>query len=80
MNHLRNVIVHRRSLADRTFVNACPWLNSKIGERVRVNSETMKVYATMLSGYALDMVYRLTTRYGVPMPPREDPPSSPPPW
>ncbi len=50
MNHLRNVIVHRRSLADRTFVNACPWLNAKIGERVRVNAYTMKEHATMLSG------------------------------
>jgi len=70
--HLRNVIVHRRSLADRKLVNACPTLSLKVGERVKITPEQVTTYATMISGYGLDLVYRLTQRYGVKMTPKEE--------
>jgi hypothetical protein len=72
MNHLRNVIVHRRSLADRTFIDACPWFALKIGERISITAENMDRYPTMLAGYGLDMVYRMAKRFDVEMPPKED--------
>jgi hypothetical protein len=78
MNHLRNVIVHHRSLVDRHFANACPWIDIKIGERVCVNEEKLAEYTTMLSGYGVDIVYRLAKRYGVDMSPKDEPPLSAP--
>lgn len=67
MNHVRNVIVHRRSCADRRFVNACPWLAIKIGEHVTVNESTFDRYASSLALYAKGLIYRLADRYGVAM-------------
>jgi hypothetical protein len=72
LSHLRNVIVHRRSLADRSLVSACPSLGLKIGERVKITPEQITTYGTMISGYGLDLVYRLAQRYGVKMTPKEE--------
>lgn len=72
MHHLRNIIVHHRSQADRAFIDACPWFGFKIGERISITVENMNLYTTMLAGYALDMVYRMAKRFDVKMPSKEE--------
>jgi hypothetical protein len=70
MNHARNVIVHRRSCIDRTFVDACPRLGFKIGDRLLINDQILRRYLNSLGGYATEIIYRIGARYGVDMGPR----------
>jgi hypothetical protein len=67
MHHARNVIVHRRSCADRTFVSACPKVGTKIGDRIPVNQDVLERYVTSLTRYATEITYRIGFRYGVDM-------------
>jgi hypothetical protein len=67
MHHARNIIVHRRSCADRSFVAACPKLGLKIGDRIPVTHDLLRRYVECLVGYGIDIIYRIGTRYGVDM-------------
>jgi hypothetical protein len=65
MNNVRNVIVHRNSIADRRLVKNCPWLNLKPGDAVIVTHDQLDRYGQALCDYALTITHRLGTRYGV---------------
>jgi len=65
MHHVRNVIVHRGSLADRRLVKGCPWLGLKVGDKVAVTHESLGRYAEGLCSYVIALVYRLGVRYDV---------------
>lgn len=41
--HVRNCLVHRRGLADRRLIQACPWLNLSAGELSRVDHAAREV-------------------------------------
>lgn len=40
----RNCLAHRFGIVDRKFLNSCPWVELKDGDRVVINSESMKKY------------------------------------
>ena len=61
--HVRNVIVHRRSIADRHFVDSCPWLGLKPGDKVVVSSDSLLRYATAFRQYLILLEGRLKARY-----------------
>lgn len=65
INHIRNVIVHRRSIADRRLVEACPWLGVKIGEAIVISHKTIGCYYAAFCNYTLAITHRLGSRYGV---------------
>ena len=65
INHVRNVIVHRGSLADRTLTEGCPWMNLKIGDKVLVTPVSFRRYSHALESYVLEITYRVGYRYGV---------------
>jgi hypothetical protein len=65
MHHVRNVIVHRGSLADRRLVKNCPWMGLKVADKVVVTHESLGRYTEGLCSYVLALVYRLGARYGV---------------
>jgi hypothetical protein len=67
MHHVRNVIVHRRSCVDRTFVGACPKLGLKIGDQMVIKSELLNRYVRSLSKYTAAIIYRMKARYGEPI-------------
>jgi hypothetical protein len=58
-NHMRNVIVHRRSVVDRKLVENCPWLNLKIGERLVVTTYEYQKYHHYLWKYLETVIKRL---------------------
>lgn len=62
--NLRNVIVHRASVADRRLVTNCPWLGIKVGDRVIVHHQQLLGYKTALIEYADNVAGRLVARYG----------------
>jgi hypothetical protein len=41
----RNVLLHRRGLADRAFVERCPWLGLNVGDKVPVSREKYHAFA-----------------------------------
>jgi hypothetical protein len=62
MFHVRNVIVHRASIADRKFVEACPWLGYSIGDQLVVSSEDWERYRTATAGYLAKVGERAAKR------------------
>ena len=53
LNQVRNIIVHRGSVADRKFVNSCPWLGLQIGQSVRVCPRDFARYFVAVLNYAI---------------------------
>lgn len=47
MSNIRNVLVHRRALADKRLAMSCPWLGLKIGDQVKIT--TGKLFSYQLS-------------------------------
>jgi hypothetical protein len=68
MNHIRNVIVHRDSIADLRLVQSCPWLNLKTGDRVLINCEKFGDYTDAISRYVDTVLDRIRKRYDVQVP------------
>jgi len=66
MNHVRNVLVHRASIADRRLIEGCPWLNLKTGELISVKHEDLVRYERALCTYVTALIYRILARLGVP--------------
>lgn len=65
LSHLRNVIVHRGSVADRQLVQKCPWLGLKVGDKVTVSHGALGRYYSALYDYLMTLIYRLGAKYGV---------------
>jgi hypothetical protein len=64
MHNLRNVIVHRFSIADSRLVEACPWLNLKSGEPVIITRKQLEDFRKALCIYVNYLARRLAIRYG----------------
>jgi len=62
--HVRNVLVHRRGVADRKFVQACPWLHLSAGEQVTVSHESYAKYHHAVAAYVLELIVRVAGRFG----------------
>jgi hypothetical protein len=63
MLNVRNVIVHRGSVADRRLVNACPRMGLKIGQLVIVTNPILNRYADALSRCIRSLMEQLSQRY-----------------
>ena len=64
LSQVRNVLVHRRGIADRRLVDQCPWLKLQIGDRVVVRHEQMARYMTAGLAYAMTILQRLRCLFG----------------
>jgi hypothetical protein len=64
--NVRNVIVHRRSIADRNIVENCPWRGLKPGDQLVVSSEDLSRYGTAFRQYLILLEGRLKNRYSRP--------------
>ncbi len=65
LSHVRNVIVHRGSVADRRLVQSCPWMGLKVGDHVTVTKEALGRYFDALGEYLLTILRRLCIKYEV---------------
>lgn len=66
LGQVRNVIVHRASIADRKLVKACPWLNLSPGTKVVVTSTAFARYVNAVQDYLVALLSRVKSR----VPPR----------
>ncbi len=64
VSHVRNVIVHRGSVADRRLVESCPWMSLKAGGKITVAHEALWRYEKALVKYLTTVIYRARARYG----------------
>ena len=64
MHNLRNIIVHRSSVADYRLVQACPWLGLKPGDPVIVTGKQLHEFHRALPIYVSILARRLAVRYG----------------
>jgi hypothetical protein len=65
MHHVRNVIVHRGSLADKRLVDNCPWMDLKIAKKVTVSHQMLAQYGEALARYIVLLLKRACGRYGI---------------
>jgi hypothetical protein len=64
MSQVRNVLVHRRGIADRDFSMACPWLGVSDREELRVSSDMAQRYAEAALDYFKLLITRVKHRGG----------------
>lgn len=65
LQQVRNVIAHKRGVADRRFCLACPWLSLEVGRPVTVSHEMAQEYVHAVSEYAAELVFRTAEFFGV---------------
>ena len=65
MNQVRNVLVHKRGIADRRLVEACPWLNLSLGDSVKVDHKMFQRYDEAVQKYVLTIMDRVSERFGL---------------
>ena len=63
ISNIRNVIVHRNSVADRRLIKHCAWLNMQVGDKVVITHEQLERYGDALCSYAEIIINRLAQRH-----------------
>src|SRR6266852_5090643 len=61
--NLRNVIVHRMSIADQRLAEACPWLGYKAGDRVTIRDAG--AYGHGMMDYNMIVINRVRAHFGL---------------
>jgi hypothetical protein len=64
LSQIRNVLVHRRGIADRRLVQQCPWLGLAIGDRVTISHGRYTAFRFAAMTYAMEILQRLRCRHG----------------
>jgi hypothetical protein len=65
LSTVRNVLVHRKGVADKRFIDACPWLGIKMGDAVTVNNHRFKSYVNSSIAYIMIIFKRVSVRFDV---------------
>lgn len=64
LGQIRNAIVHRAGHADRTLVDSCPWLNLKIGQKIKVSKDIYIRCYGAAHAYIIQIISRIGEKYG----------------
>lgn len=64
LSQVRNVLVHRRGIADKKFVERCPWLSHAVGTEVRVSHASLGRSYIAAVAYVLVIHQRLKVLFG----------------
>ena len=67
IGEVRNISVHRNGIADRRFVNSCPWFRIKFGEPVNLSHEDFHLYHIAATSYVVELDLRFDRRAGGPI-------------
>lgn len=65
MSQVRNVLVHRRGIADKRFIESCPWFGLGVGDVVTVDHKTYSRYHGAVISYVTEILYRVGDCFGV---------------
>jgi hypothetical protein len=64
MQQVRNVVAHRRGVADARFCAACPQFGLSIGQKLRVGHKQWHQYTDAIGAYILEIIYRTGEKFG----------------
>ena len=62
--HVRNVLVHRRGIADKKLVESCPWLGLAPGDEVVVTHNMYGRYSKAVMTYVVELIQRVRVHLG----------------
>jgi hypothetical protein len=65
MQQIRNVFAHKRGIADRRFVDACPQLNYIAGETMLIDRNTWSDFMVNALVYAEIVLRRMKEQVGM---------------
>lgn len=65
LGQVRHVIVHRRGIADRRLLDACPWLTVQPGSPLVVTNPDLQRYHEAAVSYAVELMCRVGEHFGV---------------
>ena len=65
LQHVRNVLVHRRGITDRRLIEACPWLDLEIGQPLVIDHRTFMNYYSSVMDYSLTFNNRILKHFGL---------------
>jgi hypothetical protein len=65
LQQVRNVIVHKRSIADRKFCRLCPWMKLMPGQEVLVSHAMYNSYRDAVLEYVMELIFRTGEFFGV---------------
>jgi len=64
-SHVRNVLVHRRGVADRRLIQSCPWLGLELGQQVPVGHEEFGRLGLAIIHYEAAIHDRIRRHFGL---------------
>jgi len=64
LSQIRNLIIHKRSIVDKKFKSACPWLTDNLGDNFYVTKEVYLQYFYASFWYVLELDRRYDLRQG----------------
>ena len=64
MQQVRNVIAHRRGIADGRFCRSCPHFQLASSQRLMVSHKMWHSYAEATHSYVLEIIYRTGEKFG----------------
>ena len=67
IHQLWNCILHNSSVADARLVNACPWLDYAIGDKIYISRDTMGDTEKSVMAYHSQIFLNINKKLGVPI-------------
>lgn len=65
LSQVRHALVHRSGIADKKFVDACPWIGAVPGSPLLVTHRMWRSYNEALAHYVLELIQRVRVHFGV---------------
>lgn len=64
IGYVRNVIVHKSSIVDDKFLQACPWTDYKIKDKIQISKKVFGKYFLAITDYVFLLVNRVKINLG----------------
>lgn len=61
---VRNLIVHRSGVVDRSFLSSCPWIKVPVGRKFKISPERWHAYLSAIDSYVALLVCRSGEYFG----------------
>ncbi|MFD2163676.1 hypothetical protein ACFSJU_14800 [Paradesertivirga mongoliensis] len=66
LSQIRNVLLHRGSIADRHFIKSCPWVAYNLGDSIKVDRDQYNRFTEAVGEYFVLLVERLRELKAIP--------------
>lgn len=56
--------MHRKGIADKKLIQACPWLEFKVGDKIFISHQDYRRYSHAVIRYAIELIVRVAVYFG----------------